>query len=138
MLVNFSDDASKKDEPSKESDSTDKKQKEKDEAANKKKEVTSTRLNELLAMMTKESDLSIVRSVVRPRSAAEKKERKIAVSVKEEKPPKPASIAQAAKEVAKKLGGDADKTESELLGALLKKRSSNLDLKYVVEGFYSP
>lgn len=82
--------------------------------------------------MTKESNLSIVKDVVRPRSAFEKKERKKSVlPAKEEKPSKPPSITEAAKEVAKKLGGDTEKTESELLGALLKNKPSNLDLKYV-------
>ncbi|XP_037025411.1 28S ribosomal protein S31, mitochondrial [Bradysia coprophila] len=134
LLVNFSDDASKKDDPSKENDSTDKKGKD-EKTANKKREVTSRRINELLGLMTKDTNLSIVKDVIRPRSAAEKKERhKAASSASEQKASKPASIAEAAKEVAKTLGGDIEKTESELLGALLKKQASNLDLNSLISG----
>ncbi|KAG4072675.1 hypothetical protein HA402_004764 [Bradysia odoriphaga] len=133
LLANFSDDASKKGEPSKEGDSTDKKGKE-EKVVNKKREVTSRRLNELLGLMTRDTNLSI-KDVVRPRSAAEKKERQRAVSsASEQNAAKSASIAEAAKEVAKTLGGDIEKTESELLGALLKKKKSNLDLNSLISG----
>lgn len=94
--------------------------------------MTSSRLNELLAKMTVDTNLSIVKDVVRPRSAAEKKERhKVKANVREEKASKTTSITEAAKEVAKTLGGDTEKTESELLEILQKKKTSNLNLRYV-------
>lgn len=130
MLANFSDDTTKKGKPSDEiSTPADKKEK-----ADDKKDVTSKRLNELLALMTTNSDLKIIKEVIKPRSAAEKKERQKAISVaSRSKEPKSENIAEAAKKVAETLGGDAKKTESELLAILLKSGAETGDhnLKYV-------
>ncbi len=72
-------------------------------------------------MMSTDTDLSIVKEVIKPRSAAEKKERQKALSAADDKnAPKSANIAEAAKQVAETLGGDTKKTESELLAMLLK------------------
>ncbi|KAJ6648575.1 28S ribosomal protein S31, mitochondrial [Pseudolycoriella hygida] len=121
ILSNYSDDSSKKDKPSEDTVPVVGKEK-KAETVDNKKEVASKRLHELIAMMSNESDLSIVKEVIKPRSAAEKKERRKALSSKkeEEKESKTANIADAAKQVAETLGGDTKKTESELLSILLK------------------
>lgn len=72
-------------------------------------------------MMSTDTDLNIVKEVIKPRSAAEKKERQKAISVAaENKAPKSENIVEAAKKLAETLGGDIKKTESELLAILLK------------------
>lgn len=116
ILANFADDASKKGKSS-----NDKKEEKAKTADNPddKKEVTSKRLNDLLAEMSDESNLKIVKEVIKPRSSAEKKARKQA-AVDDKKESKPPNIAEAAKLVAKTLGGDVKKTESELLSILMK------------------
>lgn len=115
ILAYFSDDASKKGSPPDKKTSVDKKDKQ-EKATD--QEVKSKRLNELLAKMSTDMDFNIVKEVIKPRSAAEKKERQRAAD--EKKKQKAANIAEAAKEVAETLGGDTKKTESELLSILLK------------------
>lgn len=85
--------------------------------------------------MSTERDLSIVKEVIKPRSAAVKKERQKALSVASDKSePKSANIAEAARKVAETLGGDVKKTESELLAILLKSGdgTGDHDLKYLL------
>lgn len=133
IIANFSDDSSKKGGPSDKITPVDKKEKQ-DEAADNKKEVTSKRLNDLLAMMSTDTDLSIVKEVIKPKSAAEKKERQKAISDASMKmTPKSENLAEAAKKVAESFGGDTKKTESELLGILLKSGDETGDhnLKYL-------
>lgn len=135
ILANFSSDSSKKDSPENVNSSTEEKAKKAEKPE--KKEVTSKRLNELLAMMTTETDLSVVKDVIKPRSSAEKKERQKEYSNKNKKEPdsnkKAQNIAEAAKKVAETLDGDKKKTESELLTAFFKKSDGEGDqnLKYL-------
>lgn len=85
-------------------------------------------------MMSTDTDSNIVKEVIKPRSAAEKKERQKAISVAtDNKAPKSENIAEAAKKVAESLGGDTKKTESELLAFLLKGGDQRGDhnLKYL-------
>lgn len=130
ILANFSDDSRKKDSPENNDPSADKKVKDSEKSDNK-KEVTSKKLNELLALMS--TDLGVIESVVKPRSAAEKMAKQKARSEERvENEPKSANIAEAAKKVANALGGDTKKTESELLSILLKSSDAKGDqnLKY--------
>lgn len=133
IFANFSDDSSKKDGPKDEITAADKKEKQ-DKAADNNKVVTSKRLNDLLALMTTDTNLNIVKEVIKPKSAAEKKERKKALFDATVKvAPESEDIAEAAKKVAESIGGDTKKTESELLEILLKSGNieGNHNLKYV-------
>lgn len=132
ILSNFSDDSSKKDGPTTDKTTTS----DKSEKNDNKKEVTSKRLNDLLAMMSTETDLTIIKSVIKPKAAAVKREQRMAKTVRNDEEDQEDSssdnIAEAAKEVAKTLGGDTKNTESELLSILLKSSEENGDrnLKY--------
>uniref|UniRef100_A0AAG5DTQ3 Small ribosomal subunit protein mS31 n=1 Tax=Anopheles atroparvus TaxID=41427 RepID=A0AAG5DTQ3_ANOAO len=81
------------------------------------------RLNELLAMMSTESDLKLVKKVDLPRPKGKKSNEKKADadsdSDSEDEEERPKDLAQATRKVATALGGDEKKTESELLSKLL-------------------
>lgn len=88
-------------------------------------------------MMTGNTNLGIVKDVIKPRSAAEKKQRQMkARTVDSEEQPKPENIAEAAKKVAESLDGNRGNTkkiESELLSILMRNSDENGDhnLKYL-------
>ncbi|XP_058117286.1 small ribosomal subunit protein mS31 [Anopheles ziemanni] len=80
------------------------------------------RLNELLAMMSTESDVKLVKKVdlPRPRGKKANEKKKDADSDSDsDEDERPKDLAQATRKVASALGGDEKKTESELLSKLL-------------------
>lgn len=87
---------------------------------------SSNRLNELLASMSTDSTLNIIKTVVAPKQKelSEKRAKKSEYTGK-----KPANILEAVKDVANELGGDTKQTESELLLKLLKKSGEGDDIK---------
>uniref|UniRef100_A0A182PCA0 Small ribosomal subunit protein mS31 n=1 Tax=Anopheles epiroticus TaxID=199890 RepID=A0A182PCA0_9DIPT len=87
----------------------------------KKSSAALNRLNELLAMMNTESELKLVKKVDLPRPKAKKsKDKKAADSDSDsDDEERPKDLAQATRKVATALGGDAKRTESELLSKLL-------------------
>ncbi|XP_050091281.1 28S ribosomal protein S31, mitochondrial isoform X2 [Anopheles aquasalis] len=93
------------------------------EEESKKSSVALNRLNELLSMMNTESELKLVKKVDLPRPKGKKaKERKAAEEESDsdsDAEERPRDLAQATRNVANSLGGDAKKTESELLSKLL-------------------
>lgn len=74
------------------------------------------RLNELLASMSKESNLSLVKTVVAPKPKTTKK-----TWPEKEAAKKPQTVEAAVRDVAESIGGDVQQTESELLAKLLKR-----------------
>ncbi|XP_053661077.1 28S ribosomal protein S31, mitochondrial [Anopheles marshallii] len=93
-------------------------EKSKDEG--KKSSAALNRLNELLAMMNTESELKLVKKVDLPRPKSKKsKEKKADSDSDSDDEERPKDLAQATRNVATALGGDAKRTESELLSKLL-------------------
>lgn len=82
------------------------------------KPASSNRLNELLASMSTDSNLNIIKAVVSPPKSIPKTE----ISTKR----KADSILDAVKQVATELGGDAKLTETELLAKLLQRRGGSV------------
>lgn len=82
------------------------------------KPASSNRLNELLASMSTDSNLNIIKEVVTPPKPIKHSE----------KPTKrkPDSLLDAVQQVATELGGDAKQTESELLTKLLQRRGGSV------------
>ncbi|EAA00689.4 AGAP011931-PA, partial [Anopheles gambiae str. PEST] len=89
----------------------------------KKSSAALNRLNELLAMMNTESELKLVKKVDLPRPKGKKSQDKKASSDSDSdsdaEEERPKDLAQATRKVATALGGDAKRTESELLSKLL-------------------
>ena len=76
------------------------------------------RLNELLASMSKEESVTLVKKVQIPKAIGRKGKQEQQALAKE-KAEKPQNIIEATKTVAASLGGDTKRTESELLSKLL-------------------
>uniref|UniRef100_A0A182WE11 Small ribosomal subunit protein mS31 n=1 Tax=Anopheles minimus TaxID=112268 RepID=A0A182WE11_9DIPT len=93
----------------------------KSEDEGKKSSAALNRLNELLAMMnTEESELKLAKKVDLPRPKSKKpKEKKADSDSDSDDDERPKDLAQATRKVASALGGDAKRTESELLSKLL-------------------
>ncbi|XP_053680177.1 28S ribosomal protein S31, mitochondrial [Anopheles nili] len=78
------------------------------------------RLNELLAMMNTESEVKLAKKVDLPRPKTKKSHEKKAESDSDsDEDERPKDLAQATRKVATALGGDAKRTETELLSKLL-------------------
>lgn len=87
------------------------------------------RLNELLSMMTTESEVQLVKKVQLAKPAGQKREKRKGKKADERKQDsdsdsdsddeKPKDLTKATRKVAESLGGDAKKTEAELLAKLL-------------------
>ncbi|XP_050067327.1 28S ribosomal protein S31, mitochondrial [Anopheles maculipalpis] len=94
---------------------------EKSEEEGKKSSAALNRLNELLAMMNTDNELKLVKKVDLPRPKAKKsKDKKASDSDSDsDDDERPKDLAQATRKVATALGGDAKRTESELLSKLL-------------------
>uniref|UniRef100_A0A182SMT9 Small ribosomal subunit protein mS31 n=1 Tax=Anopheles maculatus TaxID=74869 RepID=A0A182SMT9_9DIPT len=93
---------------------------EKSEEEGKKSSAALNRLNELLAMMNTENELKLVKKVDLPRPKAKKsKDKKADSDSDSDDDERPKDLAQATRKVATALGGDAKRTESELLSKLL-------------------
>lgn len=74
--------------------------------------------------MSTDSTLNLVKTVVAP--AKPKVSKKVAA--KREEPPKATTVEEAARDVAEAIGGDVQKTESELLAKLLKRTPDAADV----------
>uniref|UniRef100_A0A182RVG5 Small ribosomal subunit protein mS31 n=1 Tax=Anopheles funestus TaxID=62324 RepID=A0A182RVG5_ANOFN len=86
----------------------------------KKSSAALNRLNELLAMMNADSELKLAKKVDLPRpKSKKKKEKKVDSDSDSDEEERPKDLAQATRKVATALGGDAKRTESELLAKLL-------------------
>lgn len=84
------------------------------------KEVATKRLNTLLASMSTDSNLSIIKAVVSPPKATSRSyKNKSLKTERTEVEAKPRDLVEATKQVAAELGGDKQQTESELLTKLL-------------------
>lgn len=87
------------------------------------------RLNELLSMMTTESEVQLVKKVQLAKPAGQKRDKRKDKKADDRKQDsdsdsdsddeKPRDLAKATRKVAESLGGDAKKTEAELLKKLL-------------------
>lgn len=105
------------------------KQEEQSQKADVKSNVALNRLNELLSMMTTESEVQLVRKVQLPKPQVQRKDKGKKKTEDEKKQDsdsdsdsddeKPKNLVKATRNVAKSLGGDAKKTEAELLAKLL-------------------
>lgn len=95
-----------------------------------KAEGTQRRLNELLASMSTDSNLGIVKTVVaaKPKSKASKENQQPSKGGRETDATEE-DIVRAAKEVATEFGGDVKQTESELLAKLLNRGDAGEELK---------
>lgn len=84
------------------------------------------RLNELLASMSTDSTFNLVKTVVapKPKPANQKKN----ANRKDDEPRKSITVEEAAHDVAQTIGGDVQKTESELLAKLLKRSPDAVDV----------
>uniref|UniRef100_A0A182QVY6 Small ribosomal subunit protein mS31 n=1 Tax=Anopheles farauti TaxID=69004 RepID=A0A182QVY6_9DIPT len=87
----------------------------------KKSSAALNRLNELLAMMSTESETKLVKKVdlPRPKSKKSKQNKEDSDSDSDGEDERPKDLAQATRNVATALGGDAKQTENELLSKLL-------------------
>lgn len=81
------------------------------------------RLNALLASMSTDSTLNLVKTVVAPKAKVAKKN-----APKKSDEQKANTVEEAAHDVAKAIGGDVQKTESELLAKLLKRSPDAVDV----------
>lgn len=75
--------------------------------------------------MSTDSTLNLVKTVVAPKSKANKK---AAHDKNDEAPHKATTVEEAARDVAQAIGGDVQKTESELLAKLLKRSPDAVDV----------
>uniref|UniRef100_A0A182Y9I1 Small ribosomal subunit protein mS31 n=1 Tax=Anopheles stephensi TaxID=30069 RepID=A0A182Y9I1_ANOST len=92
----------------------------KSEEDGKKSSAALNRLNELLAMMNTDNEVKLVKKVDLPRPKAKKsKDKKADSDSDSDDDERPKDLAQATRKVATALGGDAKRTESELLSKLL-------------------